>query len=474
MAASMVEAMMIKSSNKRSLKLLHNKHENTRQPSHTCTTRGNHTRKKDNNDNNNSSENNDTPQSPCFSLSPPSTNSDEISELWARVRSSTQQDQMPQPNPKVAGKGTNDYRIRELEPRRITIVETGTQSMLPHTPAAPQPELEDLYVPVEDDQFINKVRKWVKWCSSVNSPALPEFQWTTDVYLLFFRKRDEAPDEDEKEETTKLERSLQPWVSLKQNEDILLPPKEVLLADDSLPSLRSGKRDAKKRKRVSVLPDEILMDGTSRKDTDSASKGQQTGMRPDIMYASSISRHVDPIGMYRIYPAMRTFMAINQLPPYIIGEFKSTLGQVFEAQQSLALVGAMMLLERVKLRRMSPNPALDDIKLFMVTCCAMQVDIYCMVIRTTGDRCQAGELLSYDMYLCSTYFLSEKSDIKLFGETLNQIHVYGQTTHLDGIKRDLSAAAAAGSVPADLDKCSYQYNGPNKFDQGVGLMNGVD
>ena len=480
MTVSVVSAMSTKSGNRTPLEPLNDNHKNICQPSCTCAAHGDHNRY--DNDNNH---NDNVPQPPCLTSPPPLTDSNEISELWARVRSNTQQEQMPQQitklqsvltteaKKKTAVKGTAKYSIQELESRHITIVQDSTRpvtSVLPDAPTASQAELEGLYVPVEDDDYIDTVMTWAESSSHVHSPALPEYQWASDVYLRFLRARNKPRGVGK--DTIKVERNLQPWVSLKWNGYILLPPKEASPATPANDSSIQTRSKTSKRKRVSVLPDEILVDN-GEKEFGSISKGQQTAMRPDIMYASHIGL-VDNAVMYETYPAIRTFTGIDRLPPYIIGEFKSTVGQAVEAQQSLALLGAMMLLERVKLRRLSPNLAIDDIKLFMLTCCGPRVEIYCMVIRTTGDHCLAGELLSYDMNQCSRYILKYESDIKRLGEDLNRIHLYGQTTHLDTIRRDLAAVTRHNSLLADLDKRSYQYNGLNEFDQGDELVIGQD
>ena len=406
-----------------------------------------------------------SPLSPsCLRLSPPLTDQNENRALWARVRSSTQPEQQIPPKierqsvstttittktmtaavkEKVAGLGTPDYRIQELETRHITIQRTSDRlaKWLPRIDPASPAALDDLYVSLSDD-FRNTLALWVDACMHTSESG-SELQWTLDVYMLFLRRRNWPPRSSE-EDVIRLERNAQPWVSFELNENILLPPKDLPFADNL--SVNS------KRTRVSVFPNDINVDGDSDQESGLALNGH--GMRPDIIYTSRFE-FLDRPGMYLQHPAIRTFSASDLLPPYLIGEFKSTAAQAVEAQQSLALLGSLMLLERVKLRRMSQNPALDDIKIYMITCCGALVELYCMVIRTTGDGCRPGELLSYDMHWCSGYLLTHDGDILQLGKDLNRIHTYGQTVHLEGITRDLTSIGHTSLT--DVDTQSYQY-----------------
>lgn len=118
------------------------------------------------------------------------------------------------------------------------------------------------------------------------------------------------------------------------------------------------------------------------------------GLRPDIMYASSISV-LKRYASYLEYPAFRTIATLDLLPPYLIGVFKNTKNKNVEARQPLALAAAMLLMQRIKLRRLSKNPSLDDLRMFIFTCCGTLVTLYCITI--PQDNNEAGELLSYKM-----------------------------------------------------------------------------
>lgn len=107
-------------------------------------------------------------------------------------------------------------------------------------------------------------------------------------------------------------------------------------------------------------------------------------MKPDFMYASLISLLKD-YALYTQYLTLRTFAYLDLLPPYIIGESKNTKTKDKDARQPLALVG-VMLLERVKLGKLSRNPSLYDIRIFTLTCCGTLVTIYCIEVPPGNDK----------------------------------------------------------------------------------------
>lgn len=127
----------------------------------------------------------------------------------------------------------------------------------------------------------------------------------------------------------------------------------------------------------------------------------------------------------------------------------------------------MLLLERVKLRRLSKNPSLDDLRMFTFTCCGTLVTLYCITI--PQDNNEAGELLSYKMIWCESYSLIDQEQIIELAKTLNRIHFYGQTVHLQGIMSDIQAVKEAKSI-ADIDKHTYEYKGDNTFEQEDELL----
>lgn len=188
-----------------------------------------------------------------------------------------------------------------------------------------------------------------------------------------------------KKDLIKLRRQQQPYISMTSGNYVLLPPKDLQV--DSVSSKASQKLGPIKRKeRISTLPKLDTKDGFGLNEPTEGSfvttyeeESSIRGLKPDFIYASSISLLKDNAS-YTQYPAIRTFAYLHLLPPYLIGGFKNTKTKDMEARQPLALVGAMLLLERVKLRRPSSNPSLDDLKLFTITCCGTLVTIYCMKI----------------------------------------------------------------------------------------------
>lgn len=133
----------------------------------------------------------------------------------------------------------------------------------------------------------------------------------------------------------------------------------------------------------------------------------------------------------------------------------------------MALVGAMLLLERVKLRSLSSNPSLYDIKIFTLTCCGTLVTICCMKILPGNDK--SGELLSFEMEWFRSFSLFDHDQIIGMANTLNCIHTYGRTIHLPRILEDIQAIKGTRSF-ADIDKRAYEYKASNTFEIGDELI----
>lgn len=157
----------------------------------------------------------------------------------------------------------------------------------------------------------------------------------------------------------------------------------------------------KKKKKISILPKLDTKDGfglnksmegsfvTTYKETPSI-----YDLKPDFMYTSSITLLKDD-AIYTQYSTIQTFASLDLLPPYLIGEFKNTKTKDIKAQEPLTLVGAMLLLEKVKLRRLSSNPSLDNLKIFTITYYGTLVTIYCIKVLPGKDK--SGKLLSFEM-----------------------------------------------------------------------------
>lgn len=299
---------------------------------------------------------------------------------------------------------------------------------------------------------------------------MSEYQWATDVFAKFLPVQMYPPRSNK--DLIKLRRQQQPYVSMTSGNYVLLPPKDLQV--DSVSSKASQKLGPiKRKKRISTLskldtkggfglnePTEGCSVTTYKEDP------SIRGLKPDFIYASSISLLKDN-AIYTQYPAIRTFASLDLLPPYLVGEFKNTKSKDMEARQPLALVGAMLLLERVKLRRLSSNPSLDDLKIFTITSGGTLVTINCMKVPPGKDK--SGEFLSFEMEWFRSFSLIYQDQIINMANALNCIHAYGRTTHLRSILEDIEAIKGTRSF-ADIDKRAYEYKASITFEIGDELI----
>lgn len=119
----------------------------------------------------------------------------------------------------------------------------------------------------------------------------------------------------------------------------------------------------------------------------------------------------------------------------------------------------MLLPERVKLRRLFSNPSLDDIRIFKLTCCGTLVTIYYMEI-PPNDK---SEIEWFD-----SFSLIYHDQIIGMTNTLNCIHTYGRTVHLQRILQDIQAIKTRSL--ADIDKRAYEYKCSDTFEMGDELI----
>lgn len=348
-----------------------------------------------------------------------------------------------------AGKGTFSY---ELKSRKITITASSLQPVyewLPSIEQASGQELGGLYLEVSPN-FASEIQDWAL-CFSTFDPPMSEYQWATDVFTKFLPVQMYPPRS--KKDLIKLRRQQQPHVSITCGDYVLLPPKDLQV--DIVSTKASQKLGPiKRKKRISTLP---KLDTKDRSGLNEPTEGSFVttykedpsicGLKPDFMYASSISLLKDN-ALYTQYPAIRTFAYLDLLPPYIIGEFKNTKTKDMEARQPLALVGAMLLLERVKLRRLSSNPSLDDLKIFTITCCGTLVTINCMKVPPGKDK--SGELLSFELKWLRSFSLIDQDQIIGMANTVNCIHTYGRTVHLRRILEDIQLSRELEVLPTSI------------------------
>lgn len=399
----------------------------------------------------------------------PLTDPNETKNLWAIVRKQIANTRaISSAGKEKAENGTFSYRDIELESRKITITESSLQPVyewLPSIDQASGQELGGLYLDPTSN-FAREIQDWAL-CFRTFDPPMSEYQWATDVFAKFLPVQMYPPRS--KKDSIKLRRQQQPYVSITSGDYVLLPPKDLSVSTKASQNLGSIKR----KRRISTLPKLDTKDGFGLNEPTEGSivtkykKGPSSrGVKPDFMYASSISLLKD-YALYTRYPALRTFAYLDLLPPYIIGKFKNTKTKDMEARQPLALVGAMLLLERVKLRRLSSNPSLDDIRIFTLTCCGTLVTIDCMKIPPGNDK--PAELLSFEMEWFRSFSLIDHDQIIGMANALNSIHTYGRTVHLQRILEDIQAIKGTRSF-ADIDKRAYEYKASNTFELGDELI----
>ena len=403
---------------------------------------------------------------------PPLTDPTETETLWAIVRKKmANTTAISSAGKQKAGKGTFSYRDNELESRKIAITASSRQpayEWLQSIDPASGQELGGLYLEVSPD-FASEIQDWAL-CFSTFDPPMSEYQWATDVFAKFLPVQMYPPRS--KKDLIRLSRQQQPYVSMTSGNYVLLPPKDLQV--DSVSSKASQKLGPiKRKKRISTLPKLDTKDGFGLNEPTEGSfvttykeDPSIRGLKPDFMYASSMSLLKDN-AIYTQYPAIRTFASLDLLPPYLIGEIKNTKTKDMEARPPLALVGAMLLLERVKLRRLSSNSSLDDLKIFTITCCGTLVTIYCMKVPPGKDK--SGELLSFEMEWFRSFSLIYQDQIINMANALNCIHAYGRTVHLRSILEDIEAIKGTRSF-ADIDKRAYEYKASNTFEIGDELI----
>lgn len=126
----------------------------------------------------------------------------------------------------------------------------------------------------------------------------------------------------------------------------------------------------------------------------------------------------------------------------------------------------MLLLKRVKLRRLFSNPSLDDVRIFKLTCCGTLVTIYCMEVPPSNDKSR--KLLSFEMEWFDSFSLIDHDQIIGMANTLNCIHTYGRTVHLQRILQDIQAIKTRSL--AEIDKRAYEYKCSDTFEMGDELI----
>lgn len=114
-------------------------------------------------------------------------------------------------------------------------------------------------------------------------------------------------------------------------------------------------------------------------------------------------------------------------------------------------IGTLLLLKRVKLRRLSSNPSLNDIRIFTLTCFGTFVTIDCMKVSPSNNK--SGEFLLFEKEWVRSFSLM------IMAKSLRwptQSHSNGRTVHLQRILDDIQAIKGTRSF-ADIDKRAYDF-----------------
>lgn len=82
---------------------------------------------------------------------------------------------------------------------------------------------------------------------------------------------------------------------------------------------------------------------------------------------------------------------------------------------------------------------------------------------------KTGELLSFEMEWVRSFSLFDHDQIIGMANTLNSIHTYGRTAHLQRILEDIQAIKGTRSF-ADIDKRAYEYKASKTFELGDELI----
>ena len=165
---------------------------------------------------------------------------------------------------------------------------------------------------------------------------------------------------------------------------------------------------------------------------------QNRSLFPDMIYATraytiSEERFIDS----KALPAIRNLASRDLYPSYLLMEFKPTSAQRAQAKQPTAVLAATLLLERLKLRLMVGNADYQDLCIFIITCCGEYVKIWKM--STANQEKDLNRSIGYRMHLMKEHNISQILSLKKLCQRINQIHLFGLTTHKSNILTDQDA-----------------------------------
>ena len=399
---------------------------------------------------------------------PPATNPSETNLLWAQVMSSI--DKSPNGQQailyaRMISKKTPAYREKVLEPRRISIIKhTGPNTSLCLPDSLPDmPEvLGVLYV---DPSRTGKVVSEVK--AALLDLLAKERTGENNNEAIY---RQFLPSElgcgSGQNRTVNWVRHDHLLFSFKSRQAILLPPQSVEDHPGSEnPHISSYARDPDSRT-ASVSSKQ----GSQQSKPQASKLMLQASMKPDAVYVVSFDITKQP--QVDWLPGGRTMSVVRYCSPYLLVEYKSKIDNETEAHQPLALLGSMLLLERVKLRSLSSNQKLDDLKVYILTCCGNYATVYRMTILTGTPHVQPKELLKYQMVECHMLQLIFDKHLEKLINVLNRIHLWGTTEHYSSLQQDIEDANDFDVTRAleHADTHCFRYKGFNEFEVGEELV----
>ncbi|KAL9122949.1 MAG: hypothetical protein Q9187_000504, partial [Circinaria calcarea] len=339
-------------------------------------------------------------------------------------------------------KGSLSYNTNYLKPRRINIFtyadNNDSHSELDNVPT--RRNLGPFYVDHDDKAFLEDIISNVEIFIARREN---EGQWESNIYSWFLRPNMSAPGYSEPDapsesqdpnyvpKDNKASRQIKPGFSLiSPDGKILLPPMDDI--------------ENKRRKSANSLP--------PKEGTEKHVSANRSHIFPDMIFAPRAYKRNDNYQVFhtgRAYPAIRNLHSLDLYPPYLIVENKPTDAQETEARQPIALLAAMLLFERLKLRVIGGNYRYQNLCIFIITCCGPSVTIWKMSF--AGEEKDEGCLIGYKLYPIGEYNIINRQMLTTLCQRINNIHLYGLTTHKFSILADLNASVEKRLHLEDLD-----------------------
>ena len=388
---------------------------------------------------------------------PPPTDPQEIDSLWEQVRS-LEQSSANAKTKFISHQTFGDLAEytksslfdlgTEFQLRQISIVQSSVEDGESLLPPSGQDKLTEHYTHKNlrticvqaDSELISRLQDGLEYCMNPDH-HVSKVDWVREVYGRFLP----GPMKIDFGRTGITCRHGLPILCFKRKPQLatLLPPRVSVI--EEFPNAPTRNESIERLKQAFRIPP--------------ITPGRIT---PDVMYAPrrEIRGEVKNTNWHLSNPTVRILQkAYFTTSPYLIGNFRTAEALENEAFQHSAYLGSLLLLERVKLRSMSSNSDLEDIKLYTITCCASLVKIHCMMFSTVNV--QAGEALQYQMKACGSYRLMFHGEVTKLVDTLNRIHMWGRTEYIRGLDRDHRDAKKWDN----LDDSSYRYKDPKHFEK---------